>query len=121
MWQLGKECLDVSELAIHCTPKMAGFLENNHPFAFMLEHGNLILHRLEIDQELSVDGFSITPFKVPHPPIKETMELLVDCETEILFSHFNHTNPILGKNSKERKEVISRGFKIADDGSVMEF
>ena len=182
LWQLGNECSDVSKLAVHCTHKMVGFLENNHPFTHLLERGNLVLNQLEINQESSLEGFSMTAFEVPHrnehadtvgyhlknekefiylpdldywtdeiicrvkqvdfciidgsfyssdelprynevphPPINETMELFGDCETELIFSHFNHTNPILDEESKERKEVTKRGFKLADDGLVLEF
>jgi len=53
---------------------------------------------------------------VPHPPIKETMELLDPTKTEIYFTHFNHTNLILNKEGKERKEILEKGFKIAFDG-----
>jgi len=53
---------------------------------------------------------------VPHPPIKETMELLDPVKTEIYFTHFNHTNLILNKEGKERKETLEKGFKIAFDG-----
>ncbi len=53
---------------------------------------------------------------VPHPPIKETMELLDPTKTEIHFTHFNHTNLILKREGKERKEILEKGFKIAFDG-----
>jgi pyrroloquinoline quinone biosynthesis protein B len=53
---------------------------------------------------------------VPHPPIKETMELLDPTKTEIYFTHFNHTNLILKRVGKERKETLEKGFKIAFDG-----
>jgi len=57
---------------------------------------------------------------VPHPPILETMELLNPTKTEIYFTHFNHTNPILKTKSKERKETLEKGFKIAYDGLILE-
>ena len=53
---------------------------------------------------------------VPHPPIKETMVLLDPTKTEIYFTHFNHTNLILNRECKERKELLEKGFKIAVDG-----
>ncbi len=53
--------------------------------------------------------------KVPHPPIQETIGLLNDIETEIYFTHINHTNPV-NNNGKERKFVEGKGFKIAYDG-----
>jgi len=53
---------------------------------------------------------------VPHPPIKETMELLDPTKTEIFFTHFNHTNLILNEKGNERKETLDKGFKLAFDG-----
>jgi pyrroloquinoline quinone biosynthesis protein B len=53
---------------------------------------------------------------VPHPPMRDTMELLNPSKTEIYFTHFNHTNPILNINGKERKETLEKDFKIAFDG-----
>ncbi|NHJ86088.1 MAG: pyrroloquinoline quinone biosynthesis protein PqqB [Asgard group archaeon] len=60
-----------------------------------------------------------TYHEVPHPEIKESMDLLKEHTNEIYFTHFNHTNNIIRKNSKERKEAIKNGFKIAYDGLVL--
>ena len=59
--------------------------------------------------------------EVPHPPLIETIEKFKDSKTEIYFTHFNHTNPILKENSKERKEILKRGFKIVHDGLIIDF
>ncbi|HUU77937.1 MAG TPA: MBL fold metallo-hydrolase [candidate division Zixibacteria bacterium] len=57
---------------------------------------------------------------VPHPPIIESLELLRDTDTEIYFTHLNHTNKVLFEKSKERKETEKKGFKIAYDGLIIE-
>ncbi|MHA1762007.1 MAG: MBL fold metallo-hydrolase [Candidatus Heimdallarchaeota archaeon] len=57
--------------------------------------------------------------EVPHPPIKKTMELFKETNTEIYFTHFNHTNPVLQKNGKERENVLKKGFKLTYDGLVL--
>ena len=57
---------------------------------------------------------------VPHPPIKETMELLDPTKTEIYFTHFNHTNLILNEKGKERKEILDKGFKITTEGLIID-
>jgi pyrroloquinoline quinone biosynthesis protein B len=57
--------------------------------------------------------------EVPHPVMKETMHLTEDWNTEIVFTHLNHTNPALRPDSEERKELEERGFKVAERG--MEF
>ncbi|MBK5113078.1 MAG: MBL fold metallo-hydrolase [Candidatus Heimdallarchaeota archaeon] len=56
---------------------------------------------------------------VPHPPIEETMKLLNPTKTEIYFTHFNHTNSILQKEGKERKETQEKGFQLAYDGLII--
>ncbi|WP_099363974.1 MBL fold metallo-hydrolase [Fredinandcohnia onubensis] len=59
--------------------------------------------------------------QVPHPLMTETMELLQDLvgETEIYFTHLNHSNPVLYKGGALRKEIEAKGFYIADE--EMEF
>lgn len=58
--------------------------------------------------------------EVPHPFIQETMELFKDLpaseKQKIYFIHFNHTNPLIDKSSKEYKEVKSKGFNVAVEG-----
>lgn len=62
--------------------------------------------------------------QIPHPFVIESMELFKDLSKEdkakIHFIHFNHTNRLLNKNSKEYKEVIKRGFNIAHFGDAFE-
>ncbi|MFD1779372.1 MBL fold metallo-hydrolase [Fredinandcohnia salidurans] len=59
--------------------------------------------------------------QVPHPLMTETMELLQDLvgETEIYFTHLNHSNPVLYRDGALRKEIEAKGFYIADE--EMEF
>lgn len=56
---------------------------------------------------------------VPHPPIIESIELLKNLDTEIYFTHINHTN-IINKMGKEKEFIESLGFKIAYDGLILE-
>jgi pyrroloquinoline quinone biosynthesis protein B len=57
--------------------------------------------------------------EVPHPVMKETMHKAQDWDTEIIFTHLNHTNPALRPDTEERQELEERGFKVAERG--MEF
>ncbi len=57
--------------------------------------------------------------EVPHPPIKKSIEEFSDVDTEIYFTHMNHTNPVLLEDSEERKEMEEKGFQIVERG--MEF
>ncbi len=58
--------------------------------------------------------------QVKHPLITVSMDLLqaiVDAgETEVYFSHMNHTNPVLMPGSTERDEIEKRGFHVLEDG-----
>lgn len=57
--------------------------------------------------------------EVPHPSIKETMELLGEVEGRVIFTHINHTNPVNG-DGEEKREVEGRGFAIGYDGMVLD-
>lgn len=58
--------------------------------------------------------------EIPHPFIEESMQLFASLSSEdkakVHFIHFNHTNPILQANSKARKLVKEKGFRIAEEG-----
>ena len=59
--------------------------------------------------------------EVPHPFVQESMELFKGMfsneKQKIWFIHFNHTNPLIDKSSKEYKDVKSKGFNVAIEGS----
>jgi pyrroloquinoline quinone biosynthesis protein B len=61
--------------------------------------------------------------QIPHPFVIESMELFKDLEKEeknkIYFIHFNHTNPLLNKDSKEYKRVIEQGYHIAEQHLIL--
>jgi len=58
--------------------------------------------------------------EVPHPFIQESVDLFSDLslteKQKVWFIHFNHTNPLIDKSSKQYKEVKSKGFNIAIEG-----
>ena len=58
--------------------------------------------------------------EVPHPFVRESIELFGDLplteKQKIFFLHFNHTNPLIDKTSKEYKEVKGKGFNVATEG-----
>jgi pyrroloquinoline quinone biosynthesis protein B len=61
--------------------------------------------------------------EVPHPFVEESMELLRNIDAvqkqKVFFIHFNHTNPLLKKNSDAKKEVKQKGFNIAEEGMIL--
>ncbi len=62
--------------------------------------------------------------EIPHPFIIESIQcfkgLPLTERKKIYFIHFNHTNPAINKDSKQAKEVIRCGFKLAEMDQVLE-
>ena len=62
--------------------------------------------------------------EVPHPFVEETIDLFknesLTTKNKVIFIHFNHTNPALQPNSKERNELILLGYKFATEGNRFE-
>ena len=59
---------------------------------------------------------------VPHPTVKETLQLIGERrqkDPRIIFIHLNHTNPLHDKDSKEFLKVEERGWEVGEEG--MEF
>lgn len=56
--------------------------------------------------------------KVPHPTIEHSMQFLKtfpDLNAQVLFTHLNHTNPVLNPRSAEAVSVTEAGYHIAVD------
>ncbi|MBT8283139.1 MAG: MBL fold metallo-hydrolase [Muriicola sp.] len=62
--------------------------------------------------------------QIPHPFVIESTELFRSLplaeRKKIYFIHFNHTNPLLSPESVEYKNVVSKGFRIAEFGKKIE-
>lgn len=58
--------------------------------------------------------------EVPHPFVEESMQLLSHLsrqnKAKVIFIHFNHSNPLLIKNSHAQQQVLKNGFKFATEG-----
>lgn len=56
--------------------------------------------------------------QIPHPFIIESLEKFKHLDkvekNKIVFTHFNHTNPVINPNSEEAKFVKKLGFKIGE-------
>ncbi len=61
--------------------------------------------------------------EIPHPFIIESMKLFKDMapaeKKKIYFIHFNHTNPVLNKKSRQAGLVIKNGFNIATVNDII--
>jgi pyrroloquinoline quinone biosynthesis protein B len=56
---------------------------------------------------------------VPHPPVEESMVRLrrvIEAGRRVVYTHFNHTNPLCDPRSPEFERMVSQGFGIALDG-----
>jgi len=61
--------------------------------------------------------------EIPHPFVIESMKLFEGVSKEekskIYFIHLNHTNPLLDSNSSEYKNLIRKGYNVAQEGLVL--
>ena len=58
--------------------------------------------------------------QIPHPTVSETLERLGERregDPEVLFFHINHTNPVLNLESEQYRELVSKGWSLAEQGS----
>ena len=56
---------------------------------------------------------------VPHPTVKETLQLLGERrhkDPRIIFIHLNHTNPLHDKDSREFFKVEQMGWEVGEEG-----
>ncbi len=62
--------------------------------------------------------------EIPHPFVVESVERfgkLTETDREkVHFIHFNHTNPLLKANSKQRKALMDKGYGLAEAGMVID-
>jgi pyrroloquinoline quinone biosynthesis protein B len=61
--------------------------------------------------------------EIPHPFVEESMRLFDDLpaseKTKVHFIHFNHTNPILQEQHPAKREVLEKGYNIAEEGLII--
>jgi pyrroloquinoline quinone biosynthesis protein B len=74
-----------------------------------------------LDATFYKDGEINRPMsEVPHPFVEETVALFENeseaTKRKVIFIHFNHTNPALQPNAKERKLLEAKGFRFATQG-----
>lgn len=53
---------------------------------------------------------------VAHPLVPHTLDLFADLSGRLLFTHLNHTNPLLDEGSVEHQTVLDAGAQIARFG-----
>ena len=78
-----------------------------------------------LDASFFKDGELSRPMsEIPHPFIEETVALFKNetsaIKNKVVFIHFNHTNPALQKNAKQKKTLEKQGFRFAFEGMKVE-
>lgn len=70
------------------------------------------------DNELErVSGIPVTSYQLGHVPQEASVFLLKDVGIgRVVYTHFNHTNPVLDKDSRQLEIVENAGQEIAYDG-----
>jgi pyrroloquinoline quinone biosynthesis protein B len=70
------------------------------------------------DDELDrISGIPVTSYKLGHVPQVESIEILRDLDIDrVIYTHLNHTNPVLDPTQPYREIVINAGQEIAYDG-----
>jgi pyrroloquinoline quinone biosynthesis protein B len=70
------------------------------------------------DNELErISGIPVTSYQLGHVPQEEAVEILKDADIgRVIFTHFNHTNPSINKESDQRMIVEKMGMISAFDG-----
>lgn len=59
---------------------------------------------------------------VPHPTMLETIKIFgIQTTGQFFFTHLNHSNPVNNPESLERKQVEEKGYRIAQEGQLIEF
>lgn len=60
--------------------------------------------------------------EIPHPFISESIELFSNLgrthRNKVFFTHLNHTNPAILKNSAAYNFILSKGFNILKEGQI---
>jgi pyrroloquinoline quinone biosynthesis protein B len=73
------------------------------------------------DELLRMSGIDISSSELGHIPIERSLEALRGMEVgKVLFTHINHTNPLLDPGRRMLKELRRRGFDVAYDGLTLD-
>ncbi|KYH39319.1 MAG: pyrroloquinoline quinone biosynthesis protein PqqB [Candidatus Bathyarchaeota archaeon B23] len=72
------------------------------------------------DELLRVSGIDVSSTALGHVPIERSLETLRDVDVgRVIYTHINHTNPLLDPGSRMLGELRRAGFDLAYDGQVI--
>lgn len=73
------------------------------------------------DELLRVSGIDASSTALGHIPIERSLEILRGIEVgRVLYTHINHTNPLLDPGSPMLEELRQTGFELAYDGLLID-
>ena len=74
------------------------------------------------DDELArISGLRKTSYDLGHVPVEESLRILKDLEIgRVVYTHINHTNPLLDPDQLMAERIKEAGFEVAYDGMVIE-
>ena len=74
------------------------------------------------DELARVSGLKKTSYDLGHVPVEESLGMLQGLDVgRVLYTHINHTNPLLDPELGMVKKLKDAGFEMAEDGMVIEF
>ncbi len=73
------------------------------------------------DELARVSRLAKTSYDLGHVPIEESLRILKDLEIgRVVYTHINHTNPLLDLDQPVAERIKEAGFEVAYDGMVIE-
>jgi pyrroloquinoline quinone biosynthesis protein B len=69
------------------------------------------------DELNRISGLNKTSYDLGHVPVEESLEILKDRDIgRVVYTHLNHTNPLLDPTQPAAKALREAGFEVAYDG-----
>jgi len=73
------------------------------------------------DELTRISGLKKTSYDLGHVPVEESIQILRGVNVgRVVYTHLNHTNPILDPSQSMTTRVDDAGFKVAWDGMTIE-
>ena len=57
--------------------------------------------------------------QIPHPRVSSSMKQFADVADKVVFTHLNHSNPLVNPHGNEYSNLVSAGFRVAEDWSEL--
>eukprot|EP01095_Lingulamoeba_sp_RSL-Kostka_P012491 TRINITY_DN4979_c0_g11_i1.p1 TRINITY_DN4979_c0_g11~~TRINITY_DN4979_c0_g11_i1.p1 ORF type:complete len:342 (-),score=93.16 TRINITY_DN4979_c0_g11_i1:187-1212(-) len=103
-------------------PDIDNFSIKPHVLVEIKKHEINILDGSFFDKS-EVLGINRDPEEIPHPFIRDSIEMFTSSniktdDNRIIFTHFNHSNPVVDIDSDQHQYILNNGFEAAYDGMI---